>query len=503
MASSPPLNWEPSTGPFEVRYRLKGNIPWNSYEGNPVASSPVILTSTNIIEGLTYEWQVRKDCGGGEFSNWVQGPDFTVRTACKTPIMLRVQEVQKDSVQGSRVILRWNRIPVPGGVIGQDNPDIKIFYKKLDSNTWVEWTTPPLPKWYDGLWTSPWTLDVGTFQWKIEVQCASGDRPSIVSTETFTFSASACPGLPPNAITYNAALNQFEWAPIAGVTSYQYQILEREPINNSSYNLLFESTSTDPNTGGWNTTPVNIDYEDFVITNMGFGCVDPININNPPGGNTAIKAEYKPGGVLTSVPKGITLSLLGYNSVTQALYKESYEIEAGGSQSTFIFCINWDDRVFVPDFAFKIRVQPATSGLVPGNSYKVRVRSTCEYNQSQWAEFELSIPPTTAQLINLHASIPPQDFEAEKRIVRFRNMVYVSFRIDRPANPPTNESTWTDVKLGNYPAGSEFIPTTEYIVYPPNGGYIKVKTDGDIIATINFLGQGYDSLYYSFSYNIP
>lgn len=499
MPNSKDLNWEPtSPGPFEVQYRVKGVGEWLNYPSNPISSPPIQIP--NLNSSTTYEWRVRKDCGGGEFSGWVQGPDIIMPITCSPPLQL-VVSVEKDETLGSRVTLSWFRTLVTL------DPDVnvKIFYKLKDAAAYTEWTSGTLPTFNGRIWISPWSTVPGVYEWYLEMQCASGDRPRRNGPE-FTFEPGPCPVIPPS-IVYNSTLNQFEWTDPPGVNTFEYQILEKEPISGSAFNLLVEKGTTDPNTGNWNSEPVTVDFEDFVITDLGLGCTNPERPGDPPGNNNAWKAEYKPGGTLSPVPKGIKLILQTYEHdppiVVDVLKRESYELIATGEQSTFVWCLPPNDRVFVTPTVRRIRVIPTTVGLVAGNTYRLRVRSICAYNTSPWVEFDYTVPPSNSTIINLSASIPPQNYLFTKRVRMGNNWVDGSFRIDRPPNPPTNESVWTNHKLGNFPPGSPFIPLTDYVVSNPGKGTLTIKTNGDILLSVSFLGTEPQAIYYSFSYRVP
>lgn len=57
---------------FDVRYRTKGSSSWST-----TTASAAAFTLGGLNPQTTYEWAVRDNCGGGDVSSWIPGPDFT------------------------------------------------------------------------------------------------------------------------------------------------------------------------------------------------------------------------------------------------------------------------------------------------------------------------------------------------------------------------------------------------------------------------------------------
>lgn len=77
------LSWSaPSNGSspalYKYEYRPVGNPTWS--QASVVGTSVTIPASGSLLSQTTYEWRVKSDCGSGDESIFVMGPNFT--TAC-------------------------------------------------------------------------------------------------------------------------------------------------------------------------------------------------------------------------------------------------------------------------------------------------------------------------------------------------------------------------------------------------------------------------------------
>ncbi len=73
------LDWDDvvPSGTYEIEYRELGASNWQTDN-----SSNSSQTLQNLQCGTTYEWKLRTDCGGGDYSSWVSGQTFTTATCC-------------------------------------------------------------------------------------------------------------------------------------------------------------------------------------------------------------------------------------------------------------------------------------------------------------------------------------------------------------------------------------------------------------------------------------
>lgn len=503
MPNSKDLNWEPtSPGTFEVQYREEGVGDWIDYSGNPVSSPPIQIP--NLIADTIYEWRVRHDCGGGEFTPWVQGPNIVMPPACSPPLFLSAT-VETDEILGSRVVVSWYR------TIIELDPDVnvKIFYKLKDAVNFTEWTSGTLPTFNGREWTSPWSTTPGVYEWYLEMQCAGGDRPRRDGPD-FTFEPPACTAVAPTGIIFvdavSPANDYFEWPAVPGAVSYDVEIYQ---LMGGNFNIVTSFNTTDPNTQAWDPQADNIDPTDLVVTYEGEGCAATPQDQPPYTINSKFLVQYKPGGVLTNIPQGIPIIIqfsVDSDGATTLVY-ETPSQTAPGNTASLNFCVPrfnpyianefWDRRAF--SFA-------PPNGFVAGNTYKVRVRSRCAYNTSDWVETQKFFPLAGCGFTLYNNLVTPKDFTSTYYATYPGHpgaVVRITFRIDRPTADP---STWVDQQIVKFNVGVSCIPASEKTVV--SGPYlyqgtIKIKTDGDILFSYFWMYPTQGTFYFDGVYDVP
>ena len=80
--TSATLDWNdvPGSSGYEVRYKPSSTSTWPAAKTTTGSN----YTATDLTCGTTYNWQVRTNCGGGGYSEWSNGTDFTT-SECPTP----------------------------------------------------------------------------------------------------------------------------------------------------------------------------------------------------------------------------------------------------------------------------------------------------------------------------------------------------------------------------------------------------------------------------------
>jgi hypothetical protein len=135
------LDWStvPDNVGYEVRFKPKFNTEW-SVTWQILSKSNYSVT--NLTCGNTYSWEVRVNCGEGNFSDWIKGDDFnTYDCPCELPqkpefITKEVHPVIQNSylyeVQALPGINEyiWN---ITGGIPSMDFSSVNILWNSLGS----------------------------------------------------------------------------------------------------------------------------------------------------------------------------------------------------------------------------------------------------------------------------------------------------------------------------------------------------------------------------------
>jgi len=501
------LSWQPSSGTFEVQYRKKGSTSWINYSGNPVSSPPIIIP--NLLENTTYEWQVRADCGDGLFTPWIKGVDFYIPYACRVPINLTA------TLASNTITVKWSDT-ASGPIALTPDPEVKIYAKKNDTTTKVELTDTPLPHYSDGqkVFTNVSAdLTPGTYTIIFETQCPDGSKPTkTATTPAIVIPPPACNPVAPANITFvpqNAPDNSyFQWPAVSGVLTYDVEIYEKQ---GTAYSIIASFNTNDPNTQDWSPQSTSIDPTDLVVTAGAMGCVYPDPQYANPANNQNYTVEYKPGGVSTPIPKGIKVGIrftgLPPNQVGWLIY-ETLPVTAPGDVPLLYFCVPNYNQFFPPDwFPSEGYASSPPNGFVVGTTYKIRVRSKCQYNTSTWAEKEVYFQLPNCPIVVDPSPVPPLDFSA----TRNGTTVTVSFHIQRPnVNPYPNQSTWIAQIIAHYVTGAACIPSVDREVYTndtsipgyPVQGKITFKANGDIVFDYMWLYPSQGTYFFTGQYQI-
>ncbi|MEM6631460.1 MAG: fibronectin type III domain-containing protein [Bacteroidota bacterium] len=180
-----PTTIEGVTFSYNIRYRILGTEDWT------LETKEVNSTILSKLDPETdYEWQVQTDCGGGNTSVWVEGPNFkTLVAPCENPSGLRVFDVSQDSATFS-----WNGIP--------NAVEYQLRYREAGTDLWVIITSE------DTFLIVMNLLAGATYNWEIRANC--GDSSSEwVPGEDFTTDQIPCD--PPSMLMVDSVTNTMAW----------------------------------------------------------------------------------------------------------------------------------------------------------------------------------------------------------------------------------------------------------------------------------------------------
>jgi len=185
-SSSAYIDWGYVSGSisYDLYFRKSGTSAWS--DRHPSSSN---YSLTGLECSTTYEYQVRTNCGSGNYSSWVAGSDFTTSAcSCNDPSSLSVSSITDNSAY-----LDWGLV--------SGNSGYEVRYKPTTSSTWTNRTSN----------TSSYTasgLDCGTtYDWQVRTYCGGSNYSSWVAGSDFTTSACSCNDpLEPNN-SYSQAYN--------------------------------------------------------------------------------------------------------------------------------------------------------------------------------------------------------------------------------------------------------------------------------------------------------
>ncbi len=349
-ATSATLTWASVSGAenYSVQYRV-ANGTWYYVPGSP------FYTTTANLSGLSpntnYEWRVRTNCWGGQYSEWTYPVPFTTSGAgCTAPWWLQTNYVTQNSA-----IFVWEEI------YGAINYTVEW---RIAGGTWSNLPGSPF--------TNNW-IEVGglqsctTYEWRVRANCGGGMYSAWSYVTSFTTLCSSCnvPTWPTTSYVTSTSAT-LHWDAVAGALSYSVQI---RPLNGSwSYVAGSPFTNTTITVDGLypNTT-----YEWRVRANCYGGQYSnwtwPVSFTTLGGGSCMAPWELWTSNITSN---SATLDWSDVSGATS--YTVQYRL-AGGT---------WYNLPGNPYYSSWTYI----TGLLPGTAYEWRVRSNCGYGyQSPWS----------------------------------------------------------------------------------------------------------------------
>lgn len=203
-ATSATLTWASVSGAenYSVQYRV-ANGTWYYVPGSP------FYTTTANLSGLSpntnYEWRVRTNCWGGQYSEWTYPVPFTTSGAgCTAPWWLQTNYVTQNSA-----IFVWEEI------YGAINYTVEW---RISGGTWSNLPGSPF--------TNNW-IEVGglqsctTYEWRVRANCGGGMYSAWSYVTSFTTLCSSCnvPTWPTTSYVTSTSAT-LHWDAVAGALSY-------------------------------------------------------------------------------------------------------------------------------------------------------------------------------------------------------------------------------------------------------------------------------------------
>ncbi len=209
--TSATFNWDAVPGAlnYSVQTRVP-NGPWFNVPGSPTASTSINVTW--FLSNTTYEWRVKANCSGGEYSPWTSPVTFTTLGwgYCLAPAWLYTTGVTQTTAT-----FDWE--PVSGAL------NYSLQYR-LIGGPWINVPGGPFTDtWYTITGLQPAT----SYEWRVRSNCANWmyspwSYPAAFTT--FGYSCSHPYWLTTSNISQTSATLNWEYAP--GAINYSIQMRE-------------------------------------------------------------------------------------------------------------------------------------------------------------------------------------------------------------------------------------------------------------------------------------
>ncbi len=207
--STATFNWSAVVGAmsYSVQIRLP-NGTWYNLPGGPFTSTSV--TAHNLTSSTPYQWRVRTNCSGGQYSCWTYPICFTTTgiSSCDAPDTLVTLNITNHSAT-----FDWS--PVAGAI------SYSIQWR-FAGGTWHDL--------YGGPWTSTILHLIGfqpgtAYEWRVRSNCPNGGSSEWSIPAIFTTLDCSC-GIPNGTYTNNITSTSatFNWSAVPGAQSYSVQI---------------------------------------------------------------------------------------------------------------------------------------------------------------------------------------------------------------------------------------------------------------------------------------
>ncbi len=349
--SSATLSWDPVSGAqsYTVQTRLP-NGTWYNVSGGPFYNTSV--TVNNLNPNTTYEWRVRSNCSGGQYSNWTYPTSFTTLggSYCYAPNWLNTSNIGQTTAT-------WEWSAAAGAI------SYSVQWRYAGGN-WQNLSGGP--------WSNTW-LNVGgllpgtAYEWRVRSNCSNWSYSDWSYPDAFTTLGYSCttPTWPTTSYVTETSAT-FSWSSVSGAQSYTVQTrlpngtwydIPGGPVNNTSVTV----SGLNPNTT----------YQWRVRANCGNG--EYSYWTSGTTFTTLGQSCYAPNWLYTA---NITQTSAGldWNAVNGAL---SYSVQWRVSGSS-----TWNDLAGNPWQSSWADIY----GLQPGTTYDWRVRSNCSNGQySSWS----------------------------------------------------------------------------------------------------------------------
>jgi hypothetical protein len=348
--TSATVHWDVMYGAasYSVQIRLPGGS-WAYVAGSPFYNNTVTISGLN--PNTTYEWRVRSNCYGGQYSNWTYPVTFTTAAGynCLAPTWLGTGNITSTSAT-----FDWD------DVYGAVSYTVQWRYA---GGTWYTLGGGP----FYVSWVSVTGLQPGTnYEWRVRSNCSNWSYSDWSYPTSFTTLGNYYCYYPSWTSTINVSSTaaSFSWSAVPGAQSYTVQIREQNgtwlnvPGSPTSYTTITAYGLYPNTTYQWRvrTNCNSWQYSDWTW---------PVTFTTTGGECYAPEWLYT-----TNITQ--TSATLDWDNVPGAQsYSVQWRVAGGGNwYSLGTYYNSWAN----------------IGSLQPGTTYEWRVKSNCGYgNYSAWS----------------------------------------------------------------------------------------------------------------------
>lgn len=456
------LRWGGFYGPgtYEVQWRPVGATSWNVIEN--LVNSYVTLVSLPL--DTYFEWRVRKGCGNGAYSDFVNGTVFN--TPCMSPLNLFAGNVGIDAaeliwtsqVSGTRFDLQWRQVGASTWNVVENISGTDYTIKGLTNET--------------------------TYEWQVRSSCSATSKSEYTNIQTFRTRCPEPANLTASSVTYNDAT--LEWQSISPVN------LQWRQVGASAWSTAL-GVSPNYSLGGLIN---NTSYELRIQTVCAGGSVSAYS----PIKTIMTRCE----------PPSSPYAYAGSNGVLQLSWY-SNTISLVEVQWRVAGTLDWQSKKGISGREYTI------TGLTEGIFYEWRVRSTC--SSTEYSEFvtgqSMLIPCTAATVVRqdnmtdtsidlVWNDTAPGTYEVQWRLVNTTNWATVSgitttrYKLTGLANNSSYE--WRLRKVCSSTSLSEYTYPTSFTIRCQQPTYFASQNVSYSSATLTWNSDYYSNGPYELQY---
>lgn len=206
---------------YEFRYRIVGSSNWIT-----TYSSTTIKDINNLVCNSTYEWQMRTDCGSGNFSAYTNLMNFTTLNCpqtCSAPTNLTQSSPTFDKID-----MQWSNV--------SNAMNYTVYIKETAGSNWFNFTSRTNQKSLSNLTCKT------DYVWYVVANCTSTSSPnSQYSNHTSGNIGSTELRTPLNGSSVEGNFITFSWDTVHKVSKYEFQFGYDPQFNTIQFNNTDQS----------------------------------------------------------------------------------------------------------------------------------------------------------------------------------------------------------------------------------------------------------------------
>ncbi len=228
LATKATLSWYQPYGTstlFDLQYRAIGTPDWTTISGITTTA----YSLTGLSTGLTYEYRIRTNCSGGDYSDYSSTSTFT--TSCRP-----VDYLSTASLTYNAVTLNWSHYSAEAGTL------YELRYRAIGAPDWTPISGLTASNGY-GTYSLTGLINNTTYEWQMRSVCSASERSAYTASNTFR---TVCPiptGLSSSVSATRATLfwylssgigasfdvqyrasGQTDWTTVSGLTTTAYSL---------------------------------------------------------------------------------------------------------------------------------------------------------------------------------------------------------------------------------------------------------------------------------------